>query len=374
MVSAGTVSNLDWGVLGCSSGVFALCIAGAVYSTPWQAPTSNRSAIKDFNYLWITRCCLQGLAALYSASMLLRLQILWSRQSILFDYGFHTDAMCRLYIGVSFGLLEPAFLLMVLFSCMYSVTPHQPPSDTSSPNLNIFGLAVGLTIPMCAAQVFAALFSKIITQLRYHELLLSQFFKASYPVPEQQCSGETEFTENCATCVFPGERPSAAPGPGPGPGWAGRGACRAAAEPQPPGAEPQPPPGRAEPPPPGAEPPPTPWRARRAAAPRPPPHAPHAPSTPARPALPACRRVLHADQRRVHPPVHGRVLARDDAHRARRHQQAPGAADTHAAGAGRGRLGGREAGERVLCALWPGAGGCGWACGCSSRVQQQQQQ
>jgi hypothetical protein len=135
--------------------------------------------------------------------MLLRLQILWSRVSILFTYGFHTDAMCRLYIGVSFGLLEPAFLLMVLFSCIYSVTPHQPPSETSSPNLNIFALAVGLTIPMCAAQVFAALFSKIITQLRYHELLLSQFFKASYPVQPQQCPGDETLTDNCAVCVFP---------------------------------------------------------------------------------------------------------------------------------------------------------------------------
>ena len=133
MVSAGVVSDLDWSVLGVSSGVFCLCIAGAFYSTPWQAPTANRSAIREFNYLWITRCCLQILAALYSVSMLLRLQILWSRQSILFSYGFHTDAMCRLYIGVSFGLLEPAFLLLVLFSCMYSVTPHQPPSECRVP-------------------------------------------------------------------------------------------------------------------------------------------------------------------------------------------------------------------------------------------------
>ena len=28
--------------------------------------------------------------------------------------------MCRLYIGLTFGFLEPAFLLLVLFACMYT--------------------------------------------------------------------------------------------------------------------------------------------------------------------------------------------------------------------------------------------------------------
>lgn len=66
---------------------------------------------------------------------------------------------CRLYIGLSFGLLEPSFLLLVLFACMYTV--HKHTSDPgSNPNLFIFALTVGLTLPMCAAQVFAALFSR----------------------------------------------------------------------------------------------------------------------------------------------------------------------------------------------------------------------
>jgi hypothetical protein len=67
---------------------------------------------------------------------------------------------CRLYIGLSFGLLEPSFLLLVLFACMYTVHKHTQGDPGSNPNLFIFALTVGLTLPMCAAQVFAALFSR----------------------------------------------------------------------------------------------------------------------------------------------------------------------------------------------------------------------
>lgn len=70
----------------------------------------------------------------------------------------HPTHTCRLYIGLSFGLLEPAFLLLVLFS-VYTVAKHQD-EPGSNPNLFIFALTVGLTLPMCAAQVFAALFSR----------------------------------------------------------------------------------------------------------------------------------------------------------------------------------------------------------------------
>jgi hypothetical protein len=66
----------------------------------------------------------------------------------------------RLYIGLSFGLLEPSFLLLVLFACSHSVSKHSDPGD--NPNLFITALTLGLTLPMCAVQVFAALFSRCV--------------------------------------------------------------------------------------------------------------------------------------------------------------------------------------------------------------------
>jgi hypothetical protein len=65
----------------------------------------------------------------------------------------------RLYIGLSFGLLEPSFLLLVLFACSHMVHKHAS-EPGSSPNLFIVALTAGLTLPMCAVQVFAALFSR----------------------------------------------------------------------------------------------------------------------------------------------------------------------------------------------------------------------
>ena len=109
--------------------------------------------------------------------------------------------MCRLFIGLTFGVLEPAFLLLVLFACFYAARRQHGDDDdydgadgggaggagggdAPRPNLFILALTVGLTLPMCAAQVFAALFSRVITQLRYHEDLMREFFAASVGVPD----------------------------------------------------------------------------------------------------------------------------------------------------------------------------------------------
>lgn len=85
--------------------------------------------------------------------------MLWSYRSALIPGGYQVDPMCRLFIGLTFGFLEPAFLLLVLFSCMYTMQ-RQSEEVGPNPNLFIFALTVGLTLPMCAAQVFAALFSR----------------------------------------------------------------------------------------------------------------------------------------------------------------------------------------------------------------------
>lgn len=86
-------------------------------------------------------------------------QVLWSYRSAIIPGGYQVDPMCRLHIGLTFGFLEPAFLLLVLFSLMYTVNKHSEEAGPN-PNLFIFALTVGLTLPMCAAQVFAALFSR----------------------------------------------------------------------------------------------------------------------------------------------------------------------------------------------------------------------
>lgn len=68
-----------------------------------------------------TLLALQVLASLYALSELLRLQVLWGPHSVLVHGGYHAPLMCRIFTALTFGFLEPAFLLLALFSCVYSV-------------------------------------------------------------------------------------------------------------------------------------------------------------------------------------------------------------------------------------------------------------
>jgi hypothetical protein len=58
----------------------------------------------------------------------------------------------------------------------------------SGPNVLVVSLAAGLTLPVAAAQAVAALFSRVITQLRYGESAMARFFAASVPV-SSACTG-----------------------------------------------------------------------------------------------------------------------------------------------------------------------------------------
>ncbi|KIZ05681.1 hypothetical protein MNEG_2279 [Monoraphidium neglectum] len=246
LVPPGVVSLIDWAVLALTGLIAAASLVGALYSVPWTRRARRQAPTRAFNYLWVTRFTLQFTGALYALALDLRLQppagaapgdggsggasgalnalaarspsrlapepfnspqlpgglVLWSYRSPIIPGGYQVDPMCRLYIGLTFGFLEPAFLLLVLFSCMYTVHKHSEDVGPN-PNLFIFALTVGLTLPMCAAQVFAALFSRIITQLRYHEDLMKEFFAASIDVSDVMCPPDDRANPNCAVCVWP---------------------------------------------------------------------------------------------------------------------------------------------------------------------------
>jgi hypothetical protein len=79
----------------------------------------------------------------------------------------------------------------------------------------VVSLAAGLTLPVAAAQAVAALFSRVITQLRYAESAMARFFAASVPVSaacagvelggqgQQQPAGMGVSPADCAACAFP---------------------------------------------------------------------------------------------------------------------------------------------------------------------------
>jgi hypothetical protein len=100
-------------------------------------------------------------------------------------------------------------------------SPHSAPL-LSGPNVLVVSLAAGLTLPVAAAQAVAALFSRVITQLRYGESAMARFFAASVPV-----------SAACTGVVLAGER-EAGWGPLGGGGDGGQGGSGSAALPYPP--------------------------------------------------------------------------------------------------------------------------------------------
>ena len=137
-------------------------------------------------YPCTAHACLQVLAALYALAELLRLQVLWGPSSVLVPDGYNTALFCRIFTAVTFGFLEPSFLLLALFSCVYSVQVRgrvpsaamcgsvldeiqyttggqtisgfdmQGRSSSDHPNSNIVFFSLGLSLPFCAAQVVCA--------------------------------------------------------------------------------------------------------------------------------------------------------------------------------------------------------------------------
>lgn len=58
---------------------------------------------------------------LLALAQLLRLQVLWGPRSALVPGGFYPAILCRTFTAIVYGLLEPTFLLLALFACLYSV-------------------------------------------------------------------------------------------------------------------------------------------------------------------------------------------------------------------------------------------------------------
>lgn len=197
MFSKSLVDNFDWGIVGIVAALTIYCIAGAAYTVPWSLVIKRRAALKDFNYLWVTRLCLQIVGAVLALSLLLRLQLFWGKSSVLPHETYRPGTLCRLYLAFCLGVCEPAFLLLGLFSCLYSLQMTDSKRDPNS----IMIYALGFTVPTCAAQVFAAMFTRIVDDLNYEESVHSRFFPPYQTGNAQQCGGQKYV--GCKICVYP---------------------------------------------------------------------------------------------------------------------------------------------------------------------------
>jgi hypothetical protein len=160
---------VDWAIVGLSGVVALACAGGALYVYTYGG-SSMRRVGSSFNYLWRSRFCFQLTAACYALAQLLRLQVciaathgmmpaiccclcnawpavtlacgaaasthlylqcstcvyrvpqvLWGPDSVFGPGAAYPQPLCRAYIALEYGLLEPVSLLLALFACIYSV-------------------------------------------------------------------------------------------------------------------------------------------------------------------------------------------------------------------------------------------------------------
>ncbi|KAG2446792.1 hypothetical protein HYH02_008352 [Chlamydomonas schloesseri] len=206
------VNGIDWGIIGVASMLVLVSAVGAFLSFRYSS-SKRRPVAREFNYLWRARAFTEVLAVGYAASHLLRLQLLWGPASIIVDGGLQPTTLCRVYIAATYGIFEPGFLLLALFACLYSV---QGRDSAKNPNFNIVLFAAGFSLPSLAAQLVAALFTRIF-ELDYDgSHMLGILFSAYNDQLPQHCglpgpggapplpdSPVAAAPSDCAFCVFP---------------------------------------------------------------------------------------------------------------------------------------------------------------------------
>ena len=86
--------------------------------------------------------------------------------------GYNATLFCRLFVGICYGVFEPAFLLLALFSCVFVLQGK----EEASQNMSIVLFALGFTLPVCAAQVLCAIFTHVIESSAFGSWIYMTFF------------------------------------------------------------------------------------------------------------------------------------------------------------------------------------------------------
>ncbi|GLC33732.1 hypothetical protein PLESTB_000109900 [Pleodorina starrii] len=198
VLSQAIVNGIDWGVAGVAGCVLLVSLIGALLAFRYSS-SKRRPVAREFNYLWRVRAFTELLAAAYALAHLLRLQVLWGPASVFKAGGYHPTTFCRVYIAAMYGIFEPGFLLLALFACLYSV---QGRDSARNPNFNIVFFSAAFSLPSAAAQLVAALFTRIFDLNYTGNRMLGRLFAAYDTSRTQHCDAASS-PADCAFCVFP---------------------------------------------------------------------------------------------------------------------------------------------------------------------------
>ncbi|KAL2612925.1 hypothetical protein R1flu_024617 [Riccia fluitans] len=155
-VDAFGVVTLVLVILLCLVGV--CCVAYVLYFRS-KIRKEQLVALRDFNSLWIVRIILIVFAILWGLGELLRLPLLRREGWLLHSLSFQWQAnMCRAYILISLGFLEPCYFLTALF-LVHGSLRNAPFTPRKSWNGKVIALILIFCLPVFLLQLFLVVIS-----------------------------------------------------------------------------------------------------------------------------------------------------------------------------------------------------------------------
>ncbi|KAK9832711.1 hypothetical protein WJX81_002865 [Elliptochloris bilobata] len=206
MIPDDVLRAVDYAVLGVSGLGFLLCLAGALLAVPWRSAL-RQPATRELSVFWRARIALQVSGALWLLAQWLRLFALWGPGSRIMPARVtrwsRNGLLCRAYLCVSLGLLQPFFLLVALLLCRSALSRARPERGMW-PNAWVAAVAFAGAMPLLAAVAVVAWLGALLPGAHLEvtrSQLPSLFFAAFLAEDAPRCGPPAGRT--CALCVFP---------------------------------------------------------------------------------------------------------------------------------------------------------------------------
>lgn len=209
MTPVTVVRGFTYGIIGVSGLIFLYCCIAALTVVPWRKSKRESYAFKSFNHYWHARALLLFVGGLWVLVQILRLDSLWTPNSVILQRRPNITSwsrhglLCRLYLTLSMGTLQPLFLLLTLMLCQGTLSRAKK-HRRCIPNVKAVTLACFWTLPILLLQSVVAWISIFFDGDRWERQMHSflHFFFATFEFGNAYSCG-SQYADQCALCIFP---------------------------------------------------------------------------------------------------------------------------------------------------------------------------
>ncbi|CAL5224511.1 g7208 [Coccomyxa viridis] len=205
MISTDAVWRLDYFIMAVSGLTFLACMGAALAVVPWTKAVRKLSVLVEFSIFWKARLFLVLIGAFWVLSQWLRLEAIWEPGSHIMPERVTAWGgegwMCRIYLCISLGMLQPLFLLTAMLLCQQSISRRKNIVG-NSPNKHVLGLACAWSVPLAVVQIIIAWVSlgfEDEVDLQHSSSVLHHFFAPYTEGTPSECGS----AGSCTRCYFP---------------------------------------------------------------------------------------------------------------------------------------------------------------------------